>query len=131
MSVTDPIADMLTSIRNAQQVGMEMVQVPHSRIKSEIARVLKKEGYVTDFVVEGGAKRTLRVYLKYTEDQEPAIQGVTRVSRSGLREYADADNMPRVLRGLGTAIVTTSRGIMTDKEARRMHVGGEVLCNVW
>jgi len=122
---------MVTSIRNAQSVGHELVDIPYSKLKGEIARVLKKEGYVTDYVVEGGVKKTLRVYLRYTPDQEPVIKGIKRESRPGLRRHTPATRIPRVLGGLGTAIMSTSSGIMTGKEAKSQNVGGEVLCSIW
>jgi len=131
MSFSDPVADMVTAIRNAQRVGHELVDVPHSRLKGEIARVLKKEGYLTDYVVEGQTRKTLRMYLKYTGEHEPVIRGIRRVSSPGLRQYAGAQTVPRVLNGMGTAIVSTSSGIMTGKEARSKNVGGEVLVAVW
>lgn len=131
MSVSDPIADMLTSIRNGQAVGLETVELPHSKLKGEIARLLKREGYVTDYTVEGGVKKVLRVYLKYTRDHQPVIRGIRRVSSPGLRRYSGNRKMPRVLGGMGTMIVSTSQGIMTGKEARSRQVGGEVLCAVW
>lgn len=132
MSVTDPIADMLIRIRNAGQARHEVVDVPHSRIKSEIARLLKREGFVADFVTEGQAgRKVLRIYLKYSSDRSPVIRGLSRVSRPGLRRYAPASELPRVMGGLGVAIVSTSRGLMTDREARASKLGGEVLCEVW
>ena len=131
MSLSDPIADMLTSIRNAQRVSLELVDVPYSKLKGEIARVLKKEGYVTDYVVEGGLKKTLRVYLRYTLEHEPIIKGIKRESKPGLRVHTSSSEIPRVLGGLGTAILSTSSGIMTGKEAKSQNVGGEVLCSVW
>jgi small subunit ribosomal protein S8 len=131
MSWSDPIADMLVRIRNAHMAELEVVEMPHSKIKSEIARVLKKEGYITDYAVEGGVKKTLRVYLKYTQDHEPAILGLKRVSKAGRRKYVPADDIPRVLNGLGVAVMSTSAGIMTGKEARSKNIGGEVVCSVW
>lgn len=132
MSLTDPIADMLTRVRNAQAAELEHTEMPHSRMKGEIARLLKQEGYIRDYTTEGqGGKRTLRIYLKYGMDQEKAIEGLRRVSRPGLRRYAPASALPRVLGGLGVAILSTSTGIMTDQEARKNKVGGEVLCYVW
>jgi small subunit ribosomal protein S8 len=131
MSLSDPIADMLTRIRNAHMAGMEVVEMPHSRLKGEITRVLKKEGFITDYVVEGGGKRLLRIYLKYDREQEPAIRGVRRESRPGLRRYANAAEIPKVLGGMGTAVLSTSAGVLTDKEARARNIGGEVLCSVW
>jgi len=132
MSLSDPIADMLTRIRNAHMAGHEVVEVPHSKLKGEITRVLKREGYINDYVVEGGVKKTLRLYLKYTGDEsEPAIRGLKRESKLGLRSYVGADDVPQILGGLGIAILSTSSGIMTDREAREKHVGGEVLCSIW
>ncbi len=131
MSLSDPIADMLTSIRNAQRVALELVDVPYSKLKGEIARVLKKEGYITDYVVEGGLKKTLRVYLRYTLEHEPVITGIKRESKPGLRVHASSSEIPRILGGLGTAILSTSSGIMTGREAKSQNVGGEVLCSIW
>jgi small subunit ribosomal protein S8 len=132
MSVSDPISDMLTRVRNAQSAVKEWVEMPHSRMKGEIARILKQEGFIRDFTVEGqGAKRTMKVFLKYGPDMESGIAGLRRFSRPGLRRYHGATNLPRVLGGLGIAIVSTSAGIMTDRQARQAKVGGEVLCTVW
>ncbi len=130
MSLADPLADMLTCIRNAVAVGHKTVSMPHSRMKGEIARVMKSEGFVRDFVVEGGLKKTLTVYLKYM-GSEPSIRGLQRYSKSGLRKYCGAADVPRVLGGLGVAILSTSSGILSGKEAREKHVGGEVLCTIW
>jgi small subunit ribosomal protein S8 len=132
MSRSDPIADMLTRIRNAQCAGHEIVEMPYSGLKMEISRILKREGYITDYVVEGGsAKKNLRLYLKYVDAEEAAIRGLRRVSRPGRRNYSTCKEIPRVLGGLGIAILSTSRGLMTDHQARREGVGGEVLCHVW
>lgn len=132
MSYNDPIADMLTRIRNGQASGAKAVAIPHSRMKGEIARILKQEGYVADFAVEAaGAKKTLSVTLKYSGEKKPCITGLRRISSPGLRRYVSKDKSPRVLGGLGVAVVTTSRGIMTDREARRTGIGGEVLFHVW
>lgn len=132
MSVSDPIADMLTRIRNALAAGIDTVEMPHSVMKSEMARILKREGYIVDYTTEGHAnKRTLRVYLKYDRNQKPAIQGLKRISKPGLRRYVGASEIKRVLNGLGTAIISTSAGVMTDAEARKQNVGGEVLCQIW
>jgi small subunit ribosomal protein S8 len=122
---------MLTRIRNAYGAGHEVVDMPHSRLKGEIARILKKEGFITDYVVEGGGRKNLRLYLKYAAEHEPVIRGVKRESRPGLRRYVNAADVPRVLGGLGVAILSTSSGVMTDKDAREKHVGGEHLCSVW
>jgi small subunit ribosomal protein S8 len=131
MSWSDPIADMLTRIRNAQRAGLEMVEMPHSSLKGEIVRVLKREGFIHDHVVDGSTKKTLRVYLKYGPGHEPAIQGLKRESKAGRRVYASVRAVPRVLDGMGVAILSTSSGVMTDKEARKRRVGGEVVCLVW
>lgn len=132
MSLSDPIADMLTRLRNAHAAELESAEMPHSRIKSEIARILKREGFIRDYTTEGqGGKRMLRVYLKYGPNQEKGIEGLRRISRPGLRRYAGAGDLPRVLGGMGVAILSTSSGVMTDQEARRGKVGGEVLCHVW
>ncbi len=132
MSCSDPIADMLTHIRNASKAGLPAAEMGHSRLKAEIARILKKEGYLAD-VAEGGVpgKKTLRVVLKYGYDEKPIIQQLRRVSRPGLRRYVAAAEIPRVRGGLGTAVLSTSRGVMSDREARAARVGGEVLCQVW
>ena len=132
MSCSDPIADMLTCIRNASQAGLPTTEMSHSRLKAEIARILQKEGYVAD-VAEGGeaGKKTLRIALKYDYDEKPVIQQLRRVSRPGLRRYVAAAEIPRVRGGMGTTVLSTSRGIMSDREARAAHVGGEVLCQVW
>jgi len=130
MSMTDPIADMLVRIRNAAAVGKPTVKMPSSRIKVAIANVLKDEGYITDLrVIENGAKAELEIELKYFEGR-PVIEQLKRVSRSGLRQYRGKDALPKVLGGLGVAIISTSRGIMTDAQARQQGVGGEVLCFV-
>ncbi|CAB1129934.1 ribosomal protein S8 (BS8) [Candidatus Hydrogenisulfobacillus filiaventi] len=130
--VTDPIADMLTRIRNANIVYRESVDIPLSREKRAIAQILKDEGFIRDFeIVEASPRAILRVYLKYGPHRERVISGLKRISKPGLRVYAGADELPRVLGGLGIAIVSTSRGIMTDKEGRRLRAGGEVLCYVW
>ena len=130
MSMTDPIADMLTRIRNAQQSEKKSVAMPASRLKSAIAQVLKEEGYIEDFAVrEGQGKPQLEIGLKYYAGK-PVIERIERVSRPGLRIYRPKDELPKVMNGLGVAIVSTSRGVMTDRKARGMGVGGEVLCIV-
>ncbi|RKX32594.1 MAG: 30S ribosomal protein S8 [Verrucomicrobia bacterium] len=132
MTLSDPIGDMLTRIRNACHAGHETVDIPHSKLKAEIARVLQREGFIRAYTTEGrGAVRTLRLYLKYDEEGRPVIRGLKRISRPGLRQYAGVDSLPRVLSGLGIAILSTSAGVMTEREARRRRVGGEVLCHVW
>ncbi len=132
MSCSDPIADMLTCIRNASKAGLPATEMSHSRMKAEIARILKKEGYIAD-VAEGDdeGKKSLRVVLKYDYNEKPVIQAINRESKPGLRRYVPAAEIPRVRGGLGTAVLSTSRGVMSDREARTAHVGGEVLCKVW
>ena len=131
MSMTDPIADMLTRIRNAQMVGQVDVSMPCSKLKISIAQVLKDEGYVEDFAVreDDAAKKVLRIGLKYYAGR-PVIERIERISKPGLRVYKDRDSLPKVMNGLGVAIVSTSRGVMTDRKARATGVGGEVLCIV-
>jgi len=131
MSLADPLSDMLTCIRNAVAVGHKTVSMPHSKLKGEISRVMKSEGFVRDFVVEGTVKKSLTIYLKYVDGYEPAIRGLQRYSKPGLRKYCGAGDVPRVLGGLGVAILSTSSGILSDKEARQKNVGGEVLCTIW
>ena len=127
MHITDPVADMLTRIRNANTAKHETVDVPASNMKKSIAQILLDEGYIKSFqVVDDGTQGTIRITLKYLPGKEKAIQGLRRVSKPGLRVYAGADELPQVLRGLGIAIISTSKGIMTDKAARAAHVGGEV-----
>ena len=132
MQITDPIADMLTRIRNAGSARHETVDIPNSKMKKAIAEILLEEGYIKSFqLIDDGTQGIIRVTLKYLPGKEKAIQGLRRVSRPGLRVYAGADELPQVLRGLGIAIISTSKGIMTDKKARAQHVGGEVLAFVW
>ena len=132
MQITDPIADMLTRIRNAGSARHETVDVPNSKMKKAIAEILLEEGYIKSFqLIDDGTQGVIRVTLKYLPGKEKAIQGLRRVSKPGLRVYAGADELPQVLRGLGIAIISTSKGIMTDKKARAHHVGGEVLAFVW
>ena len=132
MQITDPIADMLTRIRNAGSAGHETVDIPNSKMKKAIAEILLEEGYIKSFqLIDDGTQGVIRVTLKYLPGKEKAIQGLRRVSKPGLRVYAGADELPQVLRGLGIAIISTSKGIMTDKKARAQHVGGEVLAFVW
>ncbi len=130
--MTDPIADMLTRIRNAIQARFEKVDIPSSKMKVEIARILKEEGYITDYrVIKDNKQGILRIFLKYDENKRSAISGLKRVSRPGLRIYRDKESIPKVLSGLGVAIISTSKGIMTDRQARKVGVGGEVICFVW
>lgn len=132
MQITDPIADMLTRIRNAGSARHETVDIPNSKMKKAIAEILLEEGYIKSFqLIDDGTQGVIRVTLKYLPGKEKAIQGLRRVSKPGLRVYAGADELPQVLRGLGIAIISTSKGIMTDKKAREQHVGGEVLAFVW
>lgn len=131
MNMTDPIADMLTRIRNALQQKHETVSMPSSKEKKAIAEILKNEGYINDYKIEGDVKKTLTIDLKYGKNGERVISGLRRISKPGLRVYAQVDNLPRVLNGLGTAIISTSRGMMTDKEAKKNHVGGEVIAYIW
>ena len=132
MVLTDPIADMLTRIRNANMAEKKVVQMPHSKMKSEIARILKAEGFIKDYTVENDSgKSMLNVFLKYTMDREPVIQGLRRISKSSCRKYVNAEEIPRVLGGIGLAIISTSSGVVTDNEARAKKIGGEVLCYIW
>ncbi len=132
MTMTDPIADMLTRIRNGSMVRHDVVDMPGSKEKLAIAKILKDEGYIRDFQwVEDGKQGIIRVYLKYGPNREKVITGLKRISKPGLRVYVKKDQLPRVLGGLGIAIVSTSGGVMTDREARQQGVGGEVLCYVW
>ena len=132
MQITDPVADMLTRIRNANTAKHEKVDVPASNLKKSIAQILLDEGYIKSYeVVEDGTQGVIRIQLKYLAGKEKVISGLRRVSKPGLRVYAGADELPRVLKGLGIAIISTSKGVMTDKAARAIHVGGEVLAFVW
>ena len=133
MNMTDPIADMLTRIRNGVQANMSAVDVtPCSKAKVEIAKILKKEGYIDNYAVEGeGIEKKIVVTLKYGPRGEKVITGIKRISKPGLRVYAKGDNLPKVLNGLGVAIISTSNGMMTDREARKQHIGGEVIAYVW
>ena len=132
MHITDPVADMLTRIRNANNAKHETVDVPASNLKKAIAKILLDEGYIKSYeVVEDGTQGVIRIQLKYLAGKEKVISGLRRVSKPGLRVYAGADELPRVLKGLGIAIISTSKGVMTDKAARANHVGGEVLAFVW
>ena len=130
MVMTDPIADMLTRIRNANQMRNEVVEMPSSKIKVEIAKILKEEGYIADYSVSTDAKKVLNITLKYS-GTERVISGIKRISKPGLRVYAQASDLPKVLNGLGIAIISTSKGLMCDKEARKIGAGGEVLAYVW
>lgn len=132
MQITDPIADMLTRIRNANSSKHESVTVPCSKLRIEIAKILDKEGYIAGYeVIEDEIQGIIKINLKYGPGKQKVITGLKRVSKPGLRVYASKDNLPKVLKGLGIAIISTSKGIMTDKEARKLNVGGEVLAFVW
>lgn len=132
MGMTDPIADMLTRIRNASSVFHDSVDVPASKLKKELARILKEEGYIRDYkVTDDGKQGVLRIYLKYAPPKRQVITGVKRISKPGRRVYAKSDQIPRVLGGLGVAVLSTSSGLMTDREARKRRIGGEVICYVW
>jgi small subunit ribosomal protein S8 len=132
MSMTDPIADMLTRIRNASSARHEKVLVPASRLKVRLAEVLRDEGYIKDFVRhDDGTQGAITIMLKYDPDREPAISDIKRVSTPGLRRYVPTDSIPRVLNGMGIAILSTSKGVMVDREARKQKLGGELICTVW
>ena len=132
MQITDPIADMLTRIRNANKAKHDTVDIPASNMKKSIAQILLDEGYIKSFqLIDDGTQGVIRITLKYNAGKERVITNLRRVSKPGLRVYAGADDLPKVLRGLGIAIVSTSKGVMTDKEARKAHIGGEVLAFVW
>lgn len=128
--MSDPIADLLTRIRNASHALAPTVELPHSRIKEDVARILVREGYLAECQVEGSKKRKLRLRLKYS-GRKGIIEGLKRISRPGLRQYVGVDELPRVLGGLGVAVLSTPSGVMTATEARRKNVGGEILCHVW
>ena len=132
MSMSDPLADFLTRIRNAGMVRYETVDVPMSNLKVDVAKVLRQEGYINDYeIIEDDKQGVLRIALKYGPNNELVISGIRRVSKPGLRQYVKADEIPQVLSGLGISILSTSKGVMTDREARRLHVGGEILCEAW
>jgi small subunit ribosomal protein S8 len=132
MSMTDPVSDMLTRIRNATAVRHDRMDVPASKMKLEIAKILKQEGYIRTFkMIEEGPQGTIRIYLKYADDGEPVIHGLRRVSRPGRRVYRGVGDLPKVRSGLGVAVISTNRGVVTDEQARGLQVGGEVLCEIW
>ena len=132
MQITDPVADMLTRIRNANSAKHDTVDVPASNLKKAIAQILLDEGYIKSFeLVDNGNQGVIRITLKYLAKKAPVLSGLKRVSKPGLRIYAGADELPKVLKGLGIAIVSTSKGVMTDKKARELHIGGEVLAFIW
>jgi small subunit ribosomal protein S8 len=132
MAISDPIADMLTVIRNGCKAKLKKVEVPASRLKQDMLRVLLMEKFISNYkYIEDGKQGKLRIYLKYTDNEKSVISGIQKLSTPGLRRYADKRHLPRVRGGLGIAILTTSQGVMTDKEARQKGIGGEVLCRVW
>ncbi len=132
MTMTDPVADMLTRIRNANTVGHATVDIPGSKMKKSIAEILVREGYIKGFnIIEDNKQGTIRVQMKYGADKEKVISGLKRISKPGLKVYAKSDEVPKVLGGLGVAIISTSNGILSDREARKLGVGGEVICYVW
>jgi len=132
MSVTDPIADMLTRIRNANSTHKDFVDVPASKMKIAIARILKEEGFIKYYkVTRNNAQGTIRIFMKYAGEREPVLSGLVRVSKPGPRKYISKDNIPYVLGGLGLSIISTSQGILTDRDCRRKKIGGEIICNIW
>jgi small subunit ribosomal protein S8 len=134
MTMTDPIADMLTRIRNANSAMFDTVSMPGSKLKVSLATILEREGFIAGFKVEPNPEKpgtTLEIVLKYSGDRTRTIAGIKRISKPGLRIYARADGIPRVLGGMGVAVISTSQGLVTDREARKKHLGGEVLCHVW
>lgn len=132
MSLNDPISDMLTRVRNAASAGHATVDVPHSRLKAEIARILTREGFVSGYSIEQVESRSyIRLTLKYGRGEKAVIRGLSRISKPGLRKYVGSGELPKVFGGIGMAILSTSRGLLTDKEARRSKIGGEVICYVW
>jgi len=132
MSMSDPLADMLTRIRNATKSHFNSIEMPLSKLKVSVAKVLKSEGYIAEYsILEGGPQGTLKIELKYGANNERVITGIKRVSKPGHRQYKPSDKIPKVMSGLGVAILTTSQGIVTDKEARQKNIGGELLCEIW
>ena len=133
MSVTDPISDMLTRVRNASKARLDAAVIPSSKLKTEIAKILLEEGYINSFEVSDGENINgiLKIYLKYGKDRKGVIEGLKRISKPGLRVYAEKENIPRVLGGLGTVIISTSQGIMTGKKAKKLGIGGEIICYIW
>jgi len=132
MSMTDPIADYLTRIRNALHARQKYVDIPASNLKRKVSRILLEQGYIKKYIViDDGKQGIIRIWLKYDENNEPVITHLERVSKPGRRVYADVDNLPRVMNNLGIAILTTSKGVLTERQAKRINVGGEVLCYIW
>lgn len=132
MTMTDPIADMLTRIRNSLRASQELVNIPSSKLKINIAKVLKTEGYIRNFrLISDGQRKFIRIFLKYDKDGVPVIEGIKRISKPSRRTYAGSDKIPDVLNGYGIGIISTSKGLMTDREARKRNIGGEIICSVW
>lgn len=132
MTMTDPIADMLTRIRNSLMASQELVNIPSSKLKINVAKVLKTEGYIRNFrLISDGQRKFIRIFLKYDKDGVPVIEGIKRISKPSRRTYAGSDKIPDVLNGYGIGIISTSRGLMTDREARKRNIGGEIICSVW
>jgi small subunit ribosomal protein S8 len=132
MAMADPISDLLTQIRNANRVFKEKIEVPSSRMKESIVAILKREGFIRNYrVLDRGSKRTIRIYLKYGPNKERVITNLKRISKPSLRVYSGVSHLPHVLGGLGIAIVSTPKGLLTDREARAEHVGGEIVCEIW
>jgi small subunit ribosomal protein S8 len=132
MSMTDPVSDMLTRVRNATMVRHDRTDIPASKMKLALAKILKQEGFIRTFkVLEEGPQGVIRIYLKYADDGEPVIHGMRRVSKPGRRVYRGVEDLPKVRNGLGVAVVSTNRGVLTDEQARSLRVGGEVLCEIW
>jgi small subunit ribosomal protein S8 len=132
MSMSDPLADMLTRIRNARMVKLDSLEMPHSKLRSGVAEILKKEGYISDYqVIKDNKQGVLKISLKYDQNRNPVISGLKRVSKPGCRVYVKSDDIPKVMSGLGIAIISTSSGILSDREARKSGIGGELLCTVW
>jgi small subunit ribosomal protein S8 len=132
MSMSDPLADMLTRIRNARMVKFESLEMPYSKLRSGVAEILKKEGYISDYqLIKDNKQGVLKISLKYDQNRNPVISGLKRVSKPGCRVYVKSDDIPKVMSGLGIAIISTSSGILSDREARKNGIGGELLCTVW
>lgn len=132
MTMTDPIADMLTRIRNSLMASQELVNIPSSKLKINVAKVLKTEGYIRNFrLISDGQRKFIRIFLKYDKDGVPVIEGIKRISKPSRRTYAGSDKIPDVLNGYGIGIISTSKGLMTDREARKRNIGGEIICSVW
>jgi small subunit ribosomal protein S8 len=132
MSMSDPLADMLTRIRNATKSHFNTIEMPLSKLKVNVAKVLKSEGYITEYyILEGGQQGILKIELKYGTNNERVISGIKRISKPGHRQYKPSDKIPKVMSGLGVGILTTSQGVVSDKEARKLNIGGELLCEIW